>query len=279
VARSGQIKMNYSAKTVLPSMLEGAPATRHDPDDEPAVVLRGVTKSYVRGNSISTVLDNVDFTVGHGECVFVVGPSGSGKTTLLSIIGCVLRADEGRVQILGQDVNDISPKQAAELRRHQIGFVFQRFHLIRGLTAGENVAVPLVLAGCKPAAATRRAAELLEQVDMAQYANSQPHRLSVGQCQRVAFARALVADPDLILADEPTAALDAKTGQQEMNLLRQLTVESGRTVVVVTHDPRILDFADRVVQIENGTLEEQRMDDDVMTTPVPRRTKELVAAY
>jgi putative ABC transport system ATP-binding protein len=260
-------------------MVEPAPKYDTDNGHGLSVELRGVTKSYVRGNSITKVLDDVDFSVRHGDCVFVVGPSGSGKTTLLSIIGCVLSADEGQVRILGQDVNDMSPIQAAELRQQHIGFVFQRFHLIRGLTAAENVAVPLVLAGCKPAAAARRAVELLEQVDMAQFASVQPHRLSVGQCQRVAFARALVADPDLILADEPTAALDAKTGQQEMELLRRLTVESGRTVVVVTHDPRILGFADRVVHIENGTLEERVIDDEVMAAPFSRQPEELVAAY
>jgi putative ABC transport system ATP-binding protein len=271
--------MNSTARNNLASVFEPAPAGGVGFDNQPAVVLRGVTKSYTRGNTVTKVLDDIDFTVRQGECVFVLGPSGSGKTTLLSIIGCVLSADEGHVQILGHDVSNISPKQAAELRRQYIGFVFQRFHLIRGLTAAENVAVPLVLAGCKPAAAARRAAELLEQVDMGQYASAQPHRLSVGQCQRVAFARALVADPDLILADEPTAALDAKTGQQEMELLRRLTVESGRSVIVVTHDPRILAFADRVVRIENGILEEQDMEDDLMTPPISRPKQQLVAAY
>jgi putative ABC transport system ATP-binding protein len=271
--------MDNSARTASASLIEPF-STSERPGGGPAIMLRGVTKSYARGDSTTTVLHDIDFTVRHGECVFLLGPSGSGKTTLLSIIGCVLSADDGLVRILGQEVNDLSPKQAAELRRRHIGFVFQRFQLIRGLTAAENVAVPLILDGCKPAPAARRAVELLEQVDMAKHAFKPPHRLSVGQCQRVAFARALVADPDLILADEPTAALDAKTGRQAMNLLRQLTVDSGRTAVVVTHDPRILEFADRVVHIENGTLREQEeMEDDVMPDSVSRTSQELVAAF
>jgi putative ABC transport system ATP-binding protein len=181
---------------------------------------------------------------------------GSGKTTLLSIIGCVLSADQGDVRILGHEISRIQGAEAVELRRRQIGFVFQRFHLIRGLSAAENVAVPLTLEGWNPADASDRANELLTIVGLRDKANAQPHRLSVGQCQRVALARALANDPPLILADEPTASLDAATGHQALELLRQLTVDSGKTVVVVTHDPRILPFADRTFQMENGRVEE-----------------------
>jgi putative ABC transport system ATP-binding protein len=198
----------------------------------------------------------VDLIVSPGECVFLVGPSGSGKTTLLSIIGCVLSPDQGAVHILGEDVSRLSKDAAAELRRKRIGFVFQRFHLIRGLTAAENVAVPLILGGWTKADASRRAAELLALVDLSEKSHVQPHRLSVGQCQRVAFARALAADPDLILADEPTASLDATSGQRAMILLRRLTVESGKSVIVVTHDHRVLSFADRILHMENGKIQE-----------------------
>jgi putative ABC transport system ATP-binding protein len=221
------------------------------------VELRGVSKSFTRGSAATWVVDEVDLSVGRGECVFLVGPSGSGKTTLLSIIGCVLSPDHGVVRIMGEDVRSLTRNAAAELRREKIGFVFQRLHLIRGLTAVENVAVPLTLSGWRKADAARRAAELLKLVDMSGKADVQPHRLSVGQCQRVAFARALAADPDLILADEPTASLDAKSGQQALELLRRLTVDSGKSVIVVTHDHRILPFADRILHMENGKVEER----------------------
>jgi putative ABC transport system ATP-binding protein len=245
----------------------------------PAVELRGVNKSYARGNSLTCVVDHVDLTVDQGECVFLLGPSGSGKTTLLSIIGCVLTPDNGLVRIFGNDVSHLTPDEAALLRRRHIGFVFQRFHLIRGLTARENVAVPLTLSGWTAADATKRAIELLIQVGMREHADAQPQRLSVGQCQRVAFARALAADPELILADEPTASLDAKTGHQAIELLRQLTVAAGKTVIVVTHDPRILQFADRILHMENGKLEERAPNDDVMMDVVSHATEPLAAAH
>jgi putative ABC transport system ATP-binding protein len=228
--------------------------------DSPVVELRGVSKSFARGNSTTCVVDHVDLRVQRGECVFLLGPSGSGKSTLLSIIGCVLTADEGEVRLLGEEVSRLNPDEAARLRLQRIGFVFQRFHLIRGLSAAENVAVPLTLAGWTAPRARLRAGELLEQVGMSGLSDAQPNRLSVGQCQRVAFARALAADPELILADEPTASLDAKTGHQALDLLRHLTVASGKTVIVVTHDPRILPFADRILQMENGRVEERGHD-------------------
>jgi putative ABC transport system ATP-binding protein len=246
----------------------------------PAISLRGVSKSYTRGTSTTRVVENVDLEVDRGKCVFLMGPSGSGKTTLLSIIGCVLTADSGDVQVMGQDVKRMSPAELAELRLRHIGFVFQRFHLIRGLTAAENVSVPLTLAGWSAARATRRATELLAQVGIADKSTIQPHRLSVGQCQRVAFARALAADPDLILADEPTASLDAKTGHQALQLLRRLTVDSGKTVLVVTHDPRILPFADRTVHMENGKLaERQPGEDDSLSTMIAQPTPEPALTY
>jgi putative ABC transport system ATP-binding protein len=246
---------------------------------EPSVVLRGVSKSYTRGNTTSRVVDGVDLEVNRGECVFLMGPSGSGKTTLLSIIGCVLSADEGEVRILGKEVSRIHADEAVELRLNGIGFVFQRFHLIRGLSALENVAVPLTLANWRPAAAARRAQELLAIVGLADKTRVQPHRLSVGQCQRVALARALASDPELILADEPTASLDAATGHQALELLRRLTVDAGKSVVVVTHDQRILQFADRTLAMENGKVVEQRSD-SVKYPPIPvRYPAELVTAY
>lgn len=243
------------------------------------IELRSVRKSYSRGATVTCVVDDVDLTVNHGECVFLLGPSGSGKTTLLSMIGCVLTPDTGVVRILGHDVGRLTPDEAALLRLRHIGFVFQRFHLIRGLSARENVAVPLTLSGWTAADASERAHELLVRVGMREHADAQPQRLSVGQCQRVAFARALAADPDLILADEPTASLDAKTGHVALELLRELTVAAGKTVIVVTHDPRILPFADRILHMENGKLEERTADDDMMMDVVSHATGPQVVAH
>jgi putative ABC transport system ATP-binding protein len=205
-----------------------------------------------------------------------VGPSGSGKSTLLSIIGCVLTADHGDVRIMGHDVRGLSQEEAAELRLRHIGFVFQRFHLVRGLSAIENVSLPLMLAGWAADQAHQRASELLANVNMSEKLHVQPQRLSVGQCQRVAFARALATDPELILADEPTASLDAKSGHQAVELLRRLTVETGKTVIVVTHDHRILAFADRVLHMENGRLEEWRGEQNITAVPETKSGFELV---
>ncbi len=248
--------MSTSTATLLtPGEPDLQKTQRQTPHGE-VLDLRGVSKWYCRGESKTTVLDNVDLQVGAGECVFFLGPSGSGKTTLLSIIGCVLTADKGEVRVLGHDLRQLDDAASALLRRDQIGFVFQKFHLIRGLTAQENVAVPLLLSGYSSTQASKRASERLEQVGLGDFIKQHPSRMSVGQCQRVAFARAIVGDPKLILADEPTASLDAETGQLAMELLRQLTVDTGKTVVVVTHDHRILPYADRVLHVANGKLSE-----------------------
>ena len=221
-----------------------------------AVSIRHVKKRYENGGASRLVLDDCSLTVRRGECVFLLGPSGSGKTTLLSIIGCVLSADQGDVFVLGQNVRSLDSQQAAAFRLKQLGFVFQRYHLIHGLTALENVCIPLTLAGEPRHAAQRRGRELLELVGLGQHAGSMPRRMSVGQCQRVALARALAADPPLILADEPTAALDAESGQTAMQLLRRVTADAGKTAIVVTHDPRVLPFADRTYVMDNGRLAE-----------------------
>ncbi len=218
------------------------------------ILVDALSKAYGRGTTITPVLRDITFTVDRGEWVFLVGPSGSGKTTLLSILGCVLSPDQGRVEVLGHDVRRLDPHAASQLRLRHMGFIFQRFHLIRGLTAQENVCVPLTLQGVPEAAARRRAAELLDAVALADHRNKNVRKLSVGQCQRVALARALVTNPDLILADEPTASLDGQHGHAAMQLLRDLTARTGATVIVVTHDPRIQSFADRVLTLENGCL-------------------------
>jgi putative ABC transport system ATP-binding protein len=219
-----------------------------------AIHAQDVHKTYRQGTTRTPVLRGVHLAVKRGECVYLAGPSGSGKTTLLSIFGCILSADRGEVRVLGRDVTRLDEAGRILLRRDRIGFVFQRFHLIRGLTALDNVCVPLVLRGAKPKIAHRRGMALLEAVGLAEKAHAHPRNLSAGQCQRVALARALVGDPDLVLADEPTASLDGRNGQDVMGLLRRLTVEEGKTVVVVTHDPRIFPFADRLFRLENGRV-------------------------
>lgn len=223
-----------------------------------AVRVQGVVKTYGRGGTAARVLDGVNLCVERGRSVFLAGPSGSGKTTLLSILGCILSADEGHVEILGYDLSTLNPHERSDFRRDRLGFVFQRFHLIRGLTACENVGVPLVLRGMPPRTIRQRALALLEMVGLADKANAHSHNLSAGQCQRVALARALANNPDLILADEPTAALDAANGHDMMELLWRLTAQEGRTAVVVTHDPRIFCFADCVYWLENGRVVEQQ---------------------
>ena len=222
--------------------------------DHLAVRVENVHKAYRCGNTSTPVLNGVDLTVERGECVYLAGPSGSGKTTLLSILGCILSADQGRIRILEHDLSRLGRRGRTTLRRQRLGFVFQRFHLIRGLTVINNVCVPLTLRGASPRAAQKRAKTLLDAVGLAHKANSHPRNLSAGQCQRVALARALVGDPDLILADEPTASLDAANGQEVIKLLRRLTTEEGRAVVLVTHDHRIFRFADRILWLENGQV-------------------------
>jgi putative ABC transport system ATP-binding protein len=214
-----------------------------------------LSKSYRNGGQASAVLRGVNLSVRRGECVYLVGPSGSGKTTLLSILGCVLAADAGRLSILGVDALRLSPPDQARFRREQIGFVFQRFHLFNALTALENVCVPLSLLGWPKARSRAKARELLARVDLGDKASSRVTRLSMGQRQRVAFARALSADPDLILADEPTASLDAEAGANAMRVLKDLCRELKKTVIVVTHDSRIFSLADRILKLADGRIE------------------------
>ena len=216
--------------------------------------IRNVGKHYTQGKCVTQVLKHVDFAATSGEFVFLAGPSGSGKTTLLSILGAMLTPDSGQVRMLGCDVLALSHAARTQFRRDHIGFIFQRFHLIRGLNAEENVRVPLTLCGWPAPRIRDRTRELLSAVGMEDRASAMPPELSSGQRQRVAIARALAADPDLILADEPTASLDAAYGETVVQLLHTLTKASGKTAVVVTHDQRILPMGDRVCYIDDGRL-------------------------
>jgi len=223
---------------------------------QPVIQATDVHKSYASAGADIPVLAGVDLEVAPGECVFLVGPSGSGKSTLLSILGCMLTPDRGRVEIAGQDLAGVTDVERALLRRDRIGFVFQRFQLIRGLNALQNVGLPLTLRGESPKKAARRAGELLAAVGLADKTKSRVDKLSAGQCQRVAIARAMAGDPDLILADEPTASLDAHNGQEAMRLLRRLASDEGKAALVVTHDPRIFEFADRILHLDGGRIAE-----------------------
>jgi len=220
----------------------------------PVAMTRGVQKRFALGGEPRWVLRDIDFEVRPAEIVFLSGPSGSGKSTLLSILGCLLTADSGEVEIAGRSIAGLSPAELTLVRRDLIGFVFQRFQLIRGLTAEENVAIPLALKGVSAGEAKRRAGELLARVGLADHRGALPTRMSPGQCQRVALARAVITEPKLVLADEPTAALDGQSGAEAMSLLRSLVRDAGASAVVVTHDPRILEYADRVCHIENGVI-------------------------
>jgi len=219
-----------------------------------AIAVRKLMKKYEEGATGTLALRGIDLDVHPGELLMLMGPSGSGKTTLLSIMGCILTATYGSVRVAGREVVGLSEKQLPALRLEHIGFVFQGFNLFPTLTAGENVELMLDLKGVSAAQARKRAQELLEQVGLGEKYRGFPSDLSGGQKQRVAIARALAGDPGIILADEPTAALDSHTGRNVMEMMSELAHRRGRAVVIVTHDSRVLHFADRIVRIEDGAI-------------------------
>src|SRR5215469_6876080 len=221
---------------------------------ETAIRVRGVAKTYAEGAVRVAALEGVDLDVYKGEVLLLMGPSGSGKTTLLSIMGCILRSSAGSVQIAGTEITHLSERQLPRVRLRHVGFVFQAFNLFPTLTAEENVEVALELKGIRGARARREACDLLAQVHLADKCSAYPADLSGGQKQRVALARALAGNPDILLADEPTAALDSHTGRAVMELLCELAHQRNRAVVIVTHDSRIFDLGDRVVRIEDGRI-------------------------
>jgi putative ABC transport system ATP-binding protein len=222
-----------------------------------AISVRDVIKVYVEGPNRIEVLHGVDFDVEQGEVVMLMGPSGSGKTTLLSIMGCILRATSGSVQVAGREVANLSERELPEIRLQHIGFVFQGFNLFPTLTVGENVELALDLKRIRGEKAKQESRTLLEQVGLATKYDSFPSDLSGGQKQRVAIARALAGSPRVILADEPTAASDSVSGRNVMEMMRDLARKHGRGVVVVTHDSRVTEFADRIVHMEDGRIVEE----------------------
>lgn len=221
---------------------------------EYAVRARSITKWFGESYARIQALRQLDLDIGMGELAMLVGPSGCGKTTLISVIAGLLDASEGDLVVLGEQPRRMPARQRIVFRRQNLGFVFQQFNLLPALTAAENVAVPLFVAGWRRRAAVEKAADLLAELGMGDRTHALPSQLSGGQQQRVAMARALVHDPRLVVCDEPTSALDAKAGHKVMELLAEVAVRPGRAVIVVTHDNRVLDFADTIAHMEDGQI-------------------------
>ena len=217
--------------------------------------LSHIYKDYQQEKLVVPVLKDVSLSVEEGEYVAIMGPSGSGKTTLMNIIGCLDLPTSGSYELSGQDVLACKDRELADVRLNSIGFVFQSFHLLPRESALENVALPLIYAGVKKADREKRAAAALERVGLADRVDFKPTQLSGGQKQRVAIARAMVNNPKILLADEPTGALDSKSGKQIMELFDRLN-EEGITIVMITHDAKIASYAKRVIRIIDGEIEE-----------------------
>jgi putative ABC transport system ATP-binding protein len=225
---------------------------------DPALRLDGVTKVYGEGDVAVHAVTDATLTVASGQTVLIMGPSGSGKTTLLSMAGALMRPTTGRIWLGANDVTALSERRLPTLRLRRLGIIFQQFNLLENLTAVENVRIVMEAAGTPRSSASRRAHALLSELRLSERADARPDQLSGGEKQRVAIARALANDPPLILADEPTANLDSRTGYQAMHMLELLASERGKAVVIVTHDDRIADIADRVYWLEDGTLADDR---------------------
>lgn len=215
-----------------------------------------VTRRYGSGSTEVTAVRGVSMSVAPGEIVLIMGPSGSGKTTLLSMLGALLKPSEGVIRLNGETISALAENRLPDIRLRSFGFIFQDFNLLSALTVLENVAIVAELAGSKSGAAREKAANILTGLGLEERLNFLPEKLSGGEKQRVAIARALINDPALILADEPTANLDSKIGHEIMRLLKLISREQGRSVVIVSHDQRIKDIADRVLWLEDGQFSE-----------------------
>ena len=219
-----------------------------------AVHCRNVVKTYGTGSAKVVALRGIDLDVRRGELMMLVGPSGCGKTTLISVIAGILDQDEGDCRVLGEDLLGMGARRKTVFRGKNIGFVFQAFNLLPTLTSAENTAVPLLINGVPRSKAVARAKEMLSRVGLGDKVNALPSQLSGGQQQRVAIARALVHDPKIIVCDEPTSSLDHETGGKVMEILREVALGDGRSLVIVTHDQRIFGFADRIAQMDDGRI-------------------------
>lgn len=231
---------------------------------EPVIAIENVNHYYGKGNLRKQVLFDINLHIFAGEIVIMTGPSGSGKTTLLSLIGCLRSLQEGSLRLLGQELNGASEKKLIQMRR-QIGYIFQAHNLLGFLSAKQNVQMSIELnGGISKQAAEAKSVQMLGAVGLSERVNYYPENLSGGQKQRIAIARALVNHPKLVLADEPTAALDKKSGRDVVEIMQRLAKEQGSTILMVTHDNRILDIADRIVDMEDGYLTRNA---ELTTTP------------
>jgi len=226
---------------------------------------RGLTKDYGSGETRVRALRGVELDVAPGELTLLVGPSGCGKPTLISIVAGTLEPTAGELSVLGTNLRRLSRGEKTAFRAKNVGFIFQQYNLLPALTATENAAVPLIIQGQPRSAALARAAEVLRSVGLGHRLGSLPRQMSGGEQQRVAIARALVHEPRLLVCDEPTAAVDAKTGQAVMELIRRVALDPGRVAIVVTHDPRVMDFGDRIITLEDGRV----AGDERPTRPIP----------
>ncbi|MFA9204094.1 MAG: ATP-binding cassette domain-containing protein, partial [Flavobacteriales bacterium] len=220
---------------------------------QPLLDVRDLVREFPAGDGVVQVLKNINLQIHAGELVAIIGQSGSGKSTLMNILGCLDRPTRGRYQVAGQATDTLEPDQLAKLRREYFGFIFQRYHLLGDLSAVGNVEVPAIYAGAAPTERQARAEKLLARLGLADRLANRPSQLSGGQQQRVSIARALINGGEVILADEPTGALDKQSGFEVMNILRELHAE-GHTVILVTHDPQVAQNASRIIELSDGAV-------------------------
>ena len=235
---------------------------KHNSEGQPKEILsmKQIVKQYQMGEEVSTVLKGIDLSVTEGEFLAVLGPSGSGKSTLMNIIGCLDTPTSGEYYLSGRHIGEQNEKVLAQIRSKEIGFIFQSFHLLQRQTALENVELPLIYANLPKRRRLVRAGEMLERVGLSDKMSHYPNQMSGGQQQRVAIARAISTNPTILLADEPTGALDQKTGTQVMDIFHELN-EEGRTIIMITHDAQIAKHAKRIVRILDGELEGGELQD------------------
>lgn len=236
------------------------------------LVLENIVRKFPAGETFVTVLKDINLTIKRGEMVAIVGASGSGKSTLMNILGCLDRPSSGRYWISEKETASLSADELSALRRNHFGFIFQRYHLLNELTALGNVEVPAIYAGCPVVTRKQRAQKLLTRLGMGDRINHRPNQLSGGQQQRVSIARALMNNAEVILADEPTGALDKQSGQEVLRILDELHQER-RTIIIVTHDMQVAERADRIIEISDGEIIADHVTKDTKTKAVDEKTK------